>query len=410
MLKGWEILDIMKLAAEGFSERRIAKLTGLSRNTVSKYLHNPNALKTNAVTSRKSKLDPFKSMIKKWVTQDGITNCQVLLRKIRALGYQGGHSILRAYVHEFRPARQPGAVMRYETPPGDQAQVDFGEVRYRGLDGKDHRLYCFVMVLSYSRDVYLEFCHRADADTFLACHVRALIHFGGVARRILYDNAKVVRVGTQIDGQPLFNSRLYDLARALGFIPVVHRPYRPQTKGKVENQIRYVKQNFWPGREFTDLLDLNHQALAWCGEVGERLHGTTGEKPSLRRRQERLGALPPLAVLQPFLVTRHKVSRDGFISYDGIRYGVPWQVSGRHVKVLATGRQLEVFDQDKLCASHARGIATQRTVPLAGQWDGIPLIRSERPRPQPLGWQVASGEVAVRPLADYEAIAGGLSR
>ncbi|MBC7348098.1 MAG: IS21 family transposase, partial [Clostridia bacterium] len=373
------MMDIFELKAQGYSIRKIAAMTGHSRNTIKKYLYAEEIPKRKPAPPRPSKLDPYKALIRHLVVEKGIDNCEVLLRKLREQGYTGGKSILKDYVRSLRPPKEAPAVMRYETPPGELAQVDFGVLKYQDAAEAVKHVYCFVMTLCYSRDMYVEFVPRADLETFIQCHIRALEHFGGVPRRCLYDNAKIVRVGTDGAGRPIWHPVLLDLAKVLGFLPAVCRPYRAQTKGKVESGIKYVKRNFWPGREFVDLDDLNRQALAWCWEVGQRRHGTTGRRPCDLRREEKLLPLPEPSRLAVFLVSRRRVQRDGFVAYEGVRYGVPANLAGREVEIRIVGAYLEFSYHGQVVASHHR-VMGPATVPLPGQWANLPTSAPRRPK------------------------------
>lgn len=407
MIKGWQLMDIWDLAKEGYSIRHIAKITGLSRNTVTKYLESKEVPKYKDRVSRPSKLDPFKDLINELLFQRHILNCEVLLRKIKEQGYTGGRTILKDYVQTIRPSRQPIAVTRYETGPGEQAQVDFGEVKYIDTDGVSHRLYCFVMILGYSRDLYVEFIRKANVSAFLACHVKAFEHFGGTTKRILYDNAKVVRVGTDTNGKPVWQSGLIDLAGIFGFTPSVHTPYHPASKGKVESSVKYVKKNFWPGLDFQDLVDLNHQALLWCSEVAKRKHGTTGERPKDRKVKENLQLLPNPVLYRSLLNVRAKVYRDGYVAYDGVRYGVPWALCGQEVEVRQDGKYIEILHHGELVARHPHALPGQKICHLVGQWAGLSASVVARRPSEPVAHQISDPIVAVRSLNEYELLAGG---
>lgn len=134
--------------------------------------------------------------------------------------------------------------MRYETAPGEQAQVDFGRYTYLTPQGEERRVWAFVMVLSWSRALYVEFVERADTATFLRCHVHAFEHFGGIPQRCLYDNTKLVVLRRDSEGRPVWNERYLDFSSALGFEARLCQPYRARTKGKVERGVGYVEQNF----------------------------------------------------------------------------------------------------------------------------------------------------------------------
>lgn len=155
-------------------------------------------------------------------------------------------------------------------------------------------------MLSYSRVHYVEFVERQDLDTFIRCHLNAFEAVGGVPATILYDNTKVVVLGREDDGRPHWHPRFADFAGLVGFVPRLCRPYRAQTKGRVERLVRYVRENFWPGRQFTDLQDLNHQVSAWCHKTNQRVHGTTKAVPLsvLGEERQHLLGLPAVQYRQ----------------------------------------------------------------------------------------------------------------
>ena len=192
------------------------------------------------------------------------------------------------------------------------------------------------MVLSWSRACYVELVRQADTAAFIQCHVNAFEYLGGVPRRCLYDNAKVVTLGKDEDGQVEWNLRMLDFAMRVGFDIRLCRPYRAQTKGKVESRVKYVRRNMWPSIRFTDDADLNRQALEWCDVVANaRLHGTTYRVPweMLAEELPHLGKLPERATLAPYLREDRTVARDGCLSWEGSRYGVHWKWVGAVVQV-----------------------------------------------------------------------------
>ena len=252
--------QIYGMHGQGHSAREIARELGLARNTVLRYLNSPEAIKPQPRPLRGSKLDPYTDHIDRRISE-GLENCRVLMREIRTLGYEGGYTTVADYVRPRRRVRQPQATLRSETDPGEQAQVDWGSFSYLGDDGRQHRVWAFVMVLSWSRAIYVEFVRRADVASFVQCHVNAFEYFGGVPRRCLYDNAKVVIMGRDEDGRAEWNRRMLDFSLRAGFEMRVCRPYRAQTKGKVESGVKYVRGNMWPSLSFTDDADLNGKSL-----------------------------------------------------------------------------------------------------------------------------------------------------
>ena len=407
MLGGGLVKRLYELHGQGLSIRRIAAELGIARNTVRTYLRAAGVPRPKPRPKRGSHLDPFASHIDARLA-DGVTNCVVLLRELRAQGYAGSYSLLKAYVHPRRRPRQPKATVRFETDPGQQAQVDFGQCRYATDDGTTKRVWVFVMVLSWSRAVYAEFVARADEATFLACHYHAFVAFGGVPRTCPYDNTELVVLDRDGDGEPIWQRSFLDFCRRLGFTPRLCQPYRPRTKGRVERGIDYVKENFWPSARFTDLLDLNTQAQGWVRTVADvRIHGTTGERPGERLVAERgdLQPLPAAATVGPLLREVRKVGRDGFVRWDGASYGVPWRWAGHLVGVQASATVVELWAGEERLAVHPRATRPHQRFVLPGQWDGLPLGDARPPR-DPLAIQLPTVEVEARSLGVYDALVG----
>ena len=231
MLRGGKVKEIYELKGRGYSARAIAERLGLARNTVLKYLNSPEPLIAQPRPLRGSGLDRYTDYIEHRVSE-GLENCRVLLREIRGLGYEGSYSTVADYVRPRR-RRQPQATVRFETEPGEQAQVDWGSFSYVDEKGRKRQMWAFVMVLGWSRAIYVEFVRRADTGSFIQCHVNAFEYFGGVPRRCLYDNAKVVTLGRDAEGQVEWNRRMLDFALRLGFELRLCQPYRAQTKEPV---------------------------------------------------------------------------------------------------------------------------------------------------------------------------------
>ncbi len=184
MLRGGQVKEVYELKGQGYSARGIARTLSLARNTVLRYLKDPEAIVPKARALRGSKLDPYADYID-WRMSEGLENCVVLLRELRARGYEGSYTILSEYVRPRRRSRQPQATVRFETEPGEQAQVDWGSFSYVDEKGRKRRVSAFVMVLSWSRSIYVEFVRRADTASFIQCHVNAFDYLGGVPRRCL---------------------------------------------------------------------------------------------------------------------------------------------------------------------------------------------------------------------------------
>lgn len=295
MIKLEEWVDIVSLHRQGFSIKAIARRLGISRNTVRLALRRkkPPAYVRPATTS---KLDPYKDYLLARLAEFPELSAAVLFEEVKALGYPGGLSILKEFTLPYR-VRRKEPVVRFETPPGRQAQCDWAHLGTHLVSGEFTPLYLFVMILGFSRALYAEVVTKTDIDTFLELHVHAFESFGGMPEEILYDNQKVV-VLTRGQAGPVFHPAFLAFAGQFGFRPRLCRPYRAKTKGKVERSIGYVRDRFFCGRTFTGLADLNHQLDTWLKTVAnQRIHKTTGERPLDRMQSERL---LPFAAARPW--------------------------------------------------------------------------------------------------------------
>ena len=411
MLKVGQVKEIYEMKGAGRSIRGIAEDLSIARNTVRRYLNSPEAMRPKPRARRTSMLDQYTEYVDRRL-EEGLENCVVLHRELKAQGYNGGYSILKSYVSPRRRRRQPDATMRFETAPGEQAQFDWGSLAYLDKEGRKRRLWVFVMTLGWSRACYVELVRRADTAAFIQCHVNAFEYLGGVPRRCLYDNAKVVTLGRDEDRQPVWNQRMLDFALRVGFEIRLCQPYRAQTKGKVESGVKYVRRNMWPSMRFTDDADLNRQALEWCDSVANRrIHGTTHRVPREMLSEERshLGRLSGRGALAPYLREDRKVARDGFVSWEGSRYGVHWKWVGRVVQVGQRQGTVEVWVGDERIAVHPNAQRPGQRLLLPGQWSGLPKGDS-RPRPEAIAVQIPVGEVEQRSLGVYELAAVGGAR
>ncbi|MGI6666585.1 MAG: IS21 family transposase [Bacillota bacterium] len=407
MLGGGSVLSIFELHGEGKGIKEISRELGFSRNTVRKYLRAREVPERKPAPRRPSILDPYKEKVLELINK-GVWNCVVIKREIEKLGYSGGITILKDFVQPFRVRRQPEAVMRYETKPGEQAQADWGQVNYIE-NGRKKKLYFLALTLSYSREMYVEFTTRSDTKSLIKCLVHGFEHFGGIPEKVLFDRMKAVVLDVDSQKNPIWNPRFLDFALTFGFIPVLCRAYRAQTKGKVESGVKYVKRNFWPERRFRDLFDLNNQALTWCAEVGRRIHGTTNERPVDRFKDEKLNPLPRPETLIRYLSETRKVSTDGFVSFNRSFYGVPWELARKEVDVVDLGLSVEVRYQDKRVALFEKARAPGTRQSVEGQYEGL-AFSAPIPKREPLGIRVTEPVVETRPLSVYEAVAGGDDR
>ena len=294
MLKEEGVMEINILRRQGYSIRGIARELGLSRNTVREYLRTGKQSVYSSRPVRKSKLDAFKPYIQKRVAaaRPNWIPATVICREIRASGYQGGIRTLSNYLVALKPVARADPVVRFETDPGQQMQVDWGVVR-RGKQS----LSAFVASLGWSRYCYVEFVTDERFETLKVCHENAFTYFQGVPKEILYDNMKTVILQRNAYGSGLhrFHPGLWDLARQVGFTPRLCQPYRAKTKGKVERFIGYLRHSFYiplvaqlkQAGLTLDVETANIEVLKWLRDVANvRDHRTTGEQPYIRWQLE----------------------------------------------------------------------------------------------------------------------------
>jgi transposase len=397
---GEEMMDIKDLKRQGLNITQIAEIVGRDPKTIRKYLEQT---KPPIYTPRPpvvSKLDQFKPYIRTRMVDDRMTNAVKMLAELQKKGYTGGSSILKDYMRPFRPTIET-ATARYETGPGEQAQVDWGHCGRIFHEGALKPLYCFVMTLGYSRYMYIEFTTSQDTTTFMRAHVNAFEFFGGLPEKILYDNTKSAIIRRFLKKIEL-NPRFADMAGYYGFIPRFCKPYRAQTKGKVESGVKYVKGNFLLGEVFSSLEEINAAARTWLAEVANvRIHGTTGEVPLVRFEKE---ALTHIAHLAPFDTAEHTYRRatlDCIISYRGSRYSVPHMAAKRTVLVKEeAGGMIHIFLDGESITSHRRAKKGQ-TVIVPDHYKGIAVAMPVQPRKLTIHG-ICAPQVEVRDLRVYE--------
>jgi transposase len=394
-------MDIKLLQKEGLSIRQIAKQTGLARNTIRRVLRQskPQPFQSPA---RTSKLDDFKAYVKQRYETYRLSAVR-LLEEIRAQGYTGSIQTLRRFVATLSAPVQAAKELsvRYETPPGQQAQADWAYCgKHPDTTGRLIPIYVFVMVLSFSRMLFVRFTTSMKLPVLIECHQRAFDFFGGWPRTMLYDNMKQVRThGTQL------NPQFVDFTQHYGIIPRTHRPYRPQTKGKVERSVAYVEGNFLRGRSFADLADLNAQGLHWCQTTANvRVHGTTRERPVDLWPKEQLtavSAIAPYRLVEPIV---RKVDREAMVTFGKSRYSVPPEHSGKKVVIESAQGNIVIRCDELIIAEHAQAPIPHSSVvhpDHAAQLWKMSLEQSASPPPP--SWNIRfSQEVATRALSSYE--------
>ena len=414
LLRGKDVQEIEELKRQGLSINAISKLTGNDRKTIRKYLAQPEVAPVYGPREqRPSKLDRFKTYLEGRL-KAGVWNARVLLRELREGGYEGSYTILTDWLRPQRESARAVAVRRFETPIGHQAQVDWGHLGTIEVDGKPRNMWGFTYTLGYSRAMMAEAALDQTLGTLLRMHEEAFRQLGGVPAEILYDRMKTVWLRTDERGEIVWHPVFLDFARYWGFRPRLCRPYRAQTKGKIESGVKYVRRNFLcglQGREPGSLIDFNGQLRQWIWELAnQRVHGTTHERVDHRWESEKLH-LQPVAGRLPYPYVDEelrKVARDAYVSWESNRYSVPWAYAGSEVWVRDRQNQLEVHYGGERIAVHPRASGKHQIITVPEHHHGIPLgIRGPSTKIL-VHIQQAAPAVEVRSLAAYESVAGGV--
>jgi hypothetical protein len=305
------------------------------------------------------------------------------------------------------------AVRRFETPAGRQAQVDWGHLGTIEMDGQPRPLWGFAFTLGYSRALMAQAALDQKLGTLLRMHEDAFHQLGGVPEEILYDRMKTVWLKTDERGEIVWHPVFLDFAQYWGFRPRLCRPYRAQTKGKIESGVKYVRRNFLcglQGREPADLDDLNGQLRQWVWEVSnQRVHGTTHEHVDRRWAEEKLRLQPIGGRLSyPYVDEElRNVARDAYVSWESNRYSVPWTYAGSPVWVRDREGQIDVHYGGERIASHSRVSGKHQIVTVPEHHRGIPLGGRGPSTKTLIHIQQSAPIVEVRSLAAYESVAGG---
>jgi transposase len=413
MLAPEEVSAMLRLRRLGWGTRRIARELGVSRNTVKSYIE-AGGWTPYRQPRRRKKLDGQAAWLKERFERHG-GNCDVIRQELAA--EKGILASLRTIERMVAPYRQElaaraRATMRFETAPGRQLQIDFGE-RLVEIGGVKIKAYLFVATLGYSRRLHVRAFRNERQESWFGGLESAFAAFGGVPEEVLIDNARALVVEHDAATRSVvFNVKFLAFAKHWGFRPRACAPYRARTKGKTENGVGYVKKNAVAGRSFASWEALEAHLAAWTREVADvRVHGTTGEAPMTRFVQSETAALKPLAGIPPFRtireLTRH-VGSDCTVEVDGNAYSVPWRLIGESVRVTVTEETMRIHHGAREVAMHAvlsgrrqRAVNPAHYAGVAGA-DG--RFRASLPVGEPMPAAPAS---LLRPLAEYEALIGG---
>jgi transposase len=369
-----EFVQLVVLShAEGVGIRALARRFGCGRNTIRNILrthqarrdegHDGLAPQQRKGLPRKSKLDAFAPQIEKTIEEFPDITGQRLFEILQESGYDGGITILRERLKRLRPQPKREPIVRFETEPGQQGQMDWSLYRIPFTRTGKEPVLCFSYILGYSRRQYIDFTRHRDFFTLIRRHVDAFQHFGGVPRQCLYDSEKTVVLRWEA-GKPVFNPAFVAFITHYRCQPIACRRGRAQTKGKVERPFQYLETNLFNGRKFQDFEDLRATARWWLRERSDvHLHDTTQRLPIELFLEDERAALRPLP-LHPYdasEVALRLCDRDGFLEFETNRYSVPYAYVADILTVKATEHELYVYSPElDLIAHHERSPAGAR--------------------------------------------------
>ena len=390
------VFEIHRLRHLEFSIRKISETLRLDWKTVAKYLDNPEPRKIRA--KRSSKLDPFKDVITGFLEIDPNVSATVIKQKINALGYNGGISILKDYLRTVRKSRKKTeAFIRFESMPGKQMQIDWGHFGCLEYGSTRRKLYCLAVIECYSRMLFVEFVHSQNQSSLHQALFNAFLFFNGAPEEIVVDNmltAVTERKGSQIR----FNDAFSDFLRPFRITPYACNVRAPHEKGKIENAIKYVRNNFWPLRKFADIGDVRLQSGQWLDTIANvRIHLTTGERPLDRFAKCKLTPLPEGAsdVRETCML---RVYKDFAVRFDCNTYTAPpWSV-GKYVTLKADHAMVTLYYQGKKVATHARSFERKKRIELASHQEQVKKLRRRLWRDQDISAWSSLGPEAVEYL------------
>jgi transposase len=407
MLREDVVREVLARLARGEQVKAIARELGLDKKKIKRWRQR-GAWRPRAPRVYARAIDAHRPFLERRGPEVG-WNGVVLLRELRAQGFTGGYQQVQRALQPLRTTRQwaARATMRFETGPGEQAQIDFGQLQV-WIAEVETPVHFFVFTLGFSRRAVAYAYRNERLDTLLDGHERALRHFGGVPLTCLYDNPRTITTGRSA-GHVLWHPRFEDFARYYGFTPRACQPYRARTKGKVESGVKYVKRNALAGRRFATWATLEAWLEEWATTVSDvRVHGTTHERPIDRFARE---TLTPLGAQPPYHFTasrRRIVAADALVAIAAGRYSVPVRYVGQTVNVRETATHYVIMAGDTCVAQHAKA-GRHAVVMEPGHYAGLlrpgPRRRTEAPQWDPA--YHALGTVEARDLAIYDALSIG---
>lgn len=375
-----EVVRRMRQLSElGWGAKRIALEVGVARNTVRRYLRGGESAGVQLRPGARALDEDGRAQARQLFATSAAGNAVVVTRELRRRGLDASVRTVQRVVEDERSRKRTEllATVRFETSPGQQMQIDFGQKRVR-IAGVEVVVHLLVAVLSYSRRIFVRAFLAERGDDWREGVASAFQHFGGVPMKLLVDNARAL-VLRRDEGAVVLHPQFAAFCRDWDLCAVACAPYRARTKGKTESGVKYVKHNALAGRSFESFAALEQHLVEWMREADERVHGTTHEKPSERFVRDEASSLRPLPA-RP-IPSRHqrlerRVANDCFVNVDTVRYSVPYQLVREHVQVHVGDEHVHIFIGERLVAQHRRERAPHAIVRDPAHFEG--LVRSTR--------------------------------
>jgi transposase len=339
MLTKEQVLEIRILKRAGLTNKEVSRQVNCHSNTITKYLN-----EEWRQMKGKSKLDPYKEYIKKRLEEYPKLTSVVLFKEIKEQGYTGGITTLRMYTYTIREKEivQP---IRYETKPGEQFQVDWGEGTTI-IGGRKETVKFITIVLGYSRMLYAQVVPDEKLITLLNAHNKAFEYFGGYPNIGLYDNMKTVVKSLRKEKE--YNAKFMDFADYYGFKVITHRPYNPRAKGKVERMVPFVRNNIIYGKSYSNLSELENSLYDWLHTANQRLQSELKETPLERFEREKEYLNKPTKFYPLRRVNTRIVREKGVIVYRERSYPVGIKYAGKTINLDHINNTIHIYDEDNL--------------------------------------------------------------
>jgi transposase len=399
------VRQIRELARRGLGAKRIARELGIARNTVRRYLRGGEAAEVQVRPTARALDEVARVDAVRLFEGPAEGNAVVAAQMLRERGVDASvRTVQRAVTERRRELRAAQvATVRFETAPGHQMQIDFGEKRI-SIAGQLVRVYLFVAVLSFSRRIFVRAFLSERHDDWREGLVGAFQKFGGVPQTVLVDNAGALVVGRDRVTQTVrFHPAFVEFCRDWAVVPRACQPYRARTKGKTESGVKFVKRNAVAGREFISFAALEGHLAAWTEDADGRIHGTTHERPIDRFEREERQTMAPLPA-RPLIVRQRRLKRrvasDCLVDVDTVRYSVPHRFVRDDVEVLVGDDDVRIFHRGAVVAAHRRSFEPHSRVVDPQHYAG--LWRPGRVDTAPV--DTAPLAALGRSLADYAAI------